>query len=189
MKQILITGATGNIGKEVIRYLYEIENTAEIILAVRDIEKAKSIFSNFKGLNFRKFDFINQNTFNLAFEKIEILFLLRPPNISEVDKYFKPLLNSAKKNGIEKVVFLSVQGAEKSKVIPHNKIEHLIQSIGFKYIFVRPSYFMQNLTNTLLPEILNSQTITLPSSQAKFNWIDVKNVGEVSAILIKYFEY
>lgn len=188
MKRILITGATGNIGTEVVHYLFELEKESEIILAVRNIESAKSKFPNYTKLAFRTFDFKEQNTFDSAFKDIDIIFLLRPPHISEVDKYFQPLLQSAQENGIEKVVFLSVQGAEKSKVIPHNKIERLIKSNNFKYIFVRPSYFMQNLTTTLLPEILENQTITLPSGQAKFNWIDVKNIGEVSAVLIKSFE-
>ncbi len=188
MKRILITGATGNIGTEVVRYLYELDDESEIIVAVRNIESAENIFTHLPKLSFRTFDFEKQNTFNDAFKDINIIFLLRPPHISEVDKYFQPLLESAKKNGIEKIVFLSVQGAEKSKVIPHNKIERLIKLNDFKYIFVRPSYFMQNLTTTLLPEILENQTITLPSGQAKFNWIDVKNIGEASAVLIKSFD-
>ncbi|MEZ5024288.1 MAG: hypothetical protein R2728_13685 [Chitinophagales bacterium] len=52
------------------------------------------------------------------FKDIDLLFLLRPPHISKVDEYFQPLFRSAKNNGIDKVVFLSVQGAEKSKMIP-----------------------------------------------------------------------
>lgn len=188
MNRILITGATGNIGTEVVQYLFKLDNESKIIAAVRNIESAKNKFPDFPKLTFRTFDFEEQNSFNDTFKNIDILFLLRPPHISQVDKYFQPLLQSAKNNGIEKVVFLSVQGAKKSKVIPHNKIERLIESIGFKYIFVRPSYFMQNLTTTLLPEIQKNKTITLPSGQAKFNWIDVKNIGEVSAVLIKSFD-
>jgi len=188
MKRILITGATGNIGLEVVHYLCELDNESEIIVAVRNVESAKKKFPRLSSLSFRLFDFEEQNYFDTAFKDIDLLFLLRPPHISEVDKYFYPLLQSAKNNGIEKVVFLSVQGAEKSKVIPHNKIERLIKSIGFKYIFVRPSYFMQNLTTTLLHELQKNHTITLPSGKAKFNWIDVKNIGEVSAVLIESFE-
>ena len=188
MKRILITGATGNVGKEVVHYLCELDNDSKIIVAVRNLDSAKKELSNFSSLSYRLFDFEKEDTFDKTFNDINILFLLRPPNISEVDKYFLPLLQSVKNNGIEKIVFLSVQGVEKSKVIPHNKIERLIKSMGFKYIFVRPSYFMQNLTTTLQPEIKKNQTITLPSGQAKFNWIDVKNIGEVSAILIKSFD-
>ncbi len=188
MKRILITGATGNVGTEVIYYLKERDNESEIIAAVRNIDSAKKSFPNFPNLLLKRFDFEDENSFNTAFKNIDVLFLLRPPHISQVDKFFKPLLASAKENGIEKVIFLSVQGVEKSKVIPHHKIEQLIIQMGFNYIFVRPSYFMQNLTTTLLPEILKNKTITLPAGKAKFNWIDIKNIGEVAAILIKSFE-
>lgn len=102
-------------------------------------------------------------------------------------RFFLPLLRAAKNNGVGQVVFLSVQGAEKSKVIPHNKIERLIVSMGFGYFFMRPSFFMQNLTTTLLPEILKHKTITLPSGKSKFNWVDVKNIGEAAAVLIQSF--
>jgi uncharacterized protein YbjT (DUF2867 family) len=188
MKRILVTGATGNVGMEVIHYLEELSSAHEIIAAVRDLDEAKNKLPNFPELRFRQFNFENAATFAAAFYQVDVLFLLRPPQLSEIDKIFRPLLNAAKKNGINKIVFLSVQGAEQSKVIPHNKIERLIKELHFSYIFVRPSYFMQNLTTTLLPEIVNSKSLTLPSADAKFNWVDVKNIGEASAKLILDFD-
>lgn len=188
MKSILVTGATGNIGSAVLRYLGQFNSEDEIIAAVRNVERAKKSLGHLPELTYRPFDIEDTDSHQAAFRGIDILFLLRPPHISDVEAVFRPLLESARENGIQKVVFLSVQGAEKSSVIPHNKIEGLIQSLEFKYIFVRPSYFMQNLTTTLLPEIVNNQRITLPSGKAKFNWIDVENIGEASARLILHFE-
>jgi uncharacterized protein YbjT (DUF2867 family) len=188
MKRILISGATGNIGLEVVHYLNKLNFESEILAAVRNIEKAKEIFKNYPDLLLRKFDFASESTYSGAFNQTDILFLLRPPHISDVEEVFRPLLNSAKINGVKSIIFLSVQGAEKSKVIPHNKIERMVQELGFNFIFIRPSYFMQNLTTTLLPEILNKSSITLPSGKAKFNWIDVKNIGEATAVLITKFE-
>lgn len=188
MKRILITGATGNIGAEVVQYICEFDTDSEIIAAVRNVATAKRRFPNLPNLAFRPFDFEHRESFRSAFKEIDLLFLLRPPHISQVDRYFKPLVQAAQDGGIERIVFLSVQGAEKSSVIPHHKIEKLITSFGFEYIFVRPSYFMQNLTTTLLTEILENKTITLPSGAAKFNWIDTKNIGEATARLITSFE-
>jgi len=48
---------------------------------------------------------------------------------------------------------------------------------------------MQNLTTTLLPEIMNKRRITLPSGKAIFNWVGVKNIGEATAILISKFQH
>lgn len=187
MNKILITGATGNIGLEVINYLTEFKSSNKIFAGVRNIEKAKQIISEKNNVEFVEFDFEDPRTFNNALKDIDRVFLLRPPHISDIEKFFKPLIESVKKNNINQVVFLSVQGVEKSSIIPHNKIEKLIKGYGLEYIFIRPGYFMQNLTTTLFQDIKEKRQIILPSGNAKFNWIDVKNIGEVSALLIEKF--
>jgi uncharacterized protein YbjT (DUF2867 family) len=96
-------------------------------------------------------------------------------------------MNAIKSNSIKEIVFLSVQGAEKSKVIPHNKIEKLIQEYNLDYIFIRPSYFMQNLTTTLLSDIISKRKIIVPAGKAKFNWIDVNDIGRVVANVLDQF--
>ncbi len=185
MQRVLVTGATGNIGREVVHFLLQKEGM-EVISAVRNVEKARSEFPVHPSLSFRKFDF-QKTPSEAVFDGVDVLFLLRPPQLADVDKYFVPLLRTAKKK-LSKVVFLSVQGAEKSKTIPHHKIEHAIRELGFEYIFVRPSYFMQNLTTTLAKEIREERRITLPSGKGKFNWIDVKDIGEATASLICRFD-
>lgn len=187
MDNILITGATGNIGFEIIRYLYKKNTSNRIIAGVRDIEKAKQIFADYPKLEYVYFDFEDSDTFDRALTDIDRVFLLRPPHLSDIDKYFKPLISRIKEKNVNEVVFLSVQGAEKSKVIPHNKIERLIKEHGLDYIFLRPSYFMQNLTTTLIGDIKTKREIILPSGQAKFNWIDIENIAEAGAVLLDKF--
>lgn len=188
MSKILITGATGNIGMEVIRFLNTIEKGNKIVVGARDCEKAKIVFTNYPNLEYRHFDFEDSDTFDKALTGINRIFILRPPHISDVEKYFKPLIKAIKKKNINEIVFLSVQGAEMSRVIPHNKIERLIIEFGFNYVFLRPGYFMQNLTTTLYGDIREKREIVLPSGKAKFNWIDIENIGEAGAILLDKFD-
>ena len=126
MSNILITGATGNIGFEVIRFLNKIDTSNRIVAGVRNIEKAKKVFKDYPKLDYVHFDFEDFDTFDIALNGIDTVFMLRPPHISDIDKYFKPLILKIKDRNINQIVFLSVQGAEKSKVIPHNRIERLI---------------------------------------------------------------
>lgn len=183
---VLITGATGNVGREVIRALDSINHDINCIAGVRNLERARKSLSTYTNLEYRCFDFDDFNTFDEALTDIDIIFLLRPPHISDIEKYFVPLFNAMKNNEVNKVVFLSVQGAEKSKIIPHNKIEHLIDLYKFEFIHLRPSYFMQNLMTTLKSDILRG-IIILPSKNAKFNWVDIRDIGDVAAELINRF--
>ncbi len=184
MKNILVTGATGNIGVEVIRFLAKMNTSNRIIAGVRNIERAKTLFQDIPALEYLYFDFEDPQSYNTSLSSIDCVFLLRPPHLSDIDTYFKPLIQKFKDLNINEVVFLSVQGVEKSKVIPHNKIEALIKKVGLNYIFLRPSYFMQNLTTTLLSDIKTKRELILPAGSAKFNWIDIENIGEVAAILL-----
>lgn len=188
MAHILITGATGNVGEALIYYLYAQQTNHRIIAGVRDIDKAKERFQRNKNLEYRTFDFENRDSFPKACEGIDILFLLRPPHIADVERYFKPLIAQCKHAHIKQVVFLSVQGADKSSLIPHGKIEKLLIAANMEYVFIRPSYFMQNLLTTLYNDIQKRNKIFIPAGNALFNWIDVENIAEVCAIVLNSFD-
>ena len=143
MKKILITGATGNVGIEVIKSFESLNYSYQVYAGVRDVQADKQKMVSFNA-QLIQFDFTNINTFQAALIDIDILFLLRPPQISEVKKFFKPLIDSAVKNGVKHIVFLSVQGVQSSKIIPHHKIEKLIVASKIPYTFLRPAYFMQS---------------------------------------------
>lgn len=188
MKRILITGATGNVGRQVIRFLSKQPTNYQIVAAVRDIEKAARSLQDYPKIHYALFDFERPTTFASALQHIDSVFLLRPPQLADVDQYFKPLIEELANKHVQKVIFLSVQGVERSKVIPHHKIETLIKATSLDYIFLRPSYFMQNLTTTLYKDIQSDRQIVLPAGEAKFNWVDVENIGETAAILFDRFE-
>jgi uncharacterized protein YbjT (DUF2867 family) len=180
MKRILITGATGNVGVETIKYLDFLSSGFDIIAGVRDINEQNNLLVT----KFVEFDFTNTSTFKPALTDIDILFLLRPPQISDVNKYFKPLIDMAISSGIKHIVFLSVQGVEKSKVIPHHKIEKLIVDSKIPYTFLRPAYFMQNFIGSLNNDLVNKNLIYLPAGNAKFTIVDVSDVGAVAAKIL-----
>lgn len=180
MIKVLITGATGNVGIEVLTALKKLDHQLEIYAGVRDTEFGNEKLASFNIKNI-KFDFTNSLTFVPAIQNIDLLFLLRPPQISDVNKYLAPLIEIAKQSSVKHIVFLSVQGVEKSKIIPHHKIEKLIVDSKIPYTFLRPAYFMQNFTTTLRNDLVNNQRIYLPAGQAKFTIIAVEDIGAVTA--------
>lgn len=183
MTKILITGATGNVGVELIRSLFKLDHQLEIYAGIRNTETGKEKLAGYK-IKFVEFDFLNINTFKPALKNCDLLFLLRPPEITEVEKYFKPLVATARQSGIRHIVFISVQGVEKNKIIPHHRIEKLIIESDIPYTFLRPAYFMQNFLTTLRSDLINKKRIFLPAGNARFTMVDICDIGAVAAQVI-----
>lgn len=182
-KNVLITGATGNVGSEVINALQKINHSLNIIAGVRNVEEESKKLIDY-NLGVVKFDFTDASTYAFALQDCDILFLLRPPQISDTQKYFKPLIEVAKACKVKHIIFLSVQGVEKSNIIPHHKIEKLILDSNIPFTFLRPAYFMQNFTTTLNSDLIQKKRIFLPAGNAKFTLVDVRDVGAVAAKII-----
>ncbi len=181
--KILITGATGNVGMATIKSLNKIPHFLHIIAGTRDFSRDEEKLADYK-VDFAKFDFMDFATYRPALEGCQMLFLLRPPQISNTEKYFKPLIKTAKEVSIKHIVFLSVQGVEKSIIIPHHKIEKMIMDSKIPYTMLRPAYFMQNFMGSLHHDLVANKRIFLPAGNAKFTIVDVRDVGEVAAAII-----
>ncbi len=183
MSTIFITGATGNIGKAVIRHLVKANHSSTIKAGVRRLNEVETTFPNL-NITPTLFDFEDLSTFKPALAGCDILYLLRPPQLADANKYFQPIIDQALKSQIKHIIFLSVQGVEESSIIPHHKIEKLIVHSGIPYTFLRPAYFMQNFTTTLKADIIKNLRIFLPAGKAKFTIIDVEDVGKATVPII-----
>ena len=173
--KILITGATGNVGGAILNRL---DSQTDIYAGVRNLEKAQTHFQD-KNYQLCVIDFEQEQYPQIEFDAV---FLIRPPNLAKPG-IFRKYLTTLKRT--TKVVFLSVQGAGTKSYLPHAKIEKIINTLGFKHTFIRPSYFMENLTTTLWDELAENNRIYLPSSDLVFNWIAVDDVAEVATKALK----
>lgn len=113
------------------------------------------------------------------------MFLLRPPQLADVPKYFLPFVAEAKAAGVKHLVFLSLQGVEHNTITPHYKIEQLVRQSGLPYTFLRPSFFMQNLSTTHRREIRERDEIFVPAGDGKTNFVDVRDIRKVAALVLQ----
>lgn len=180
MTRVLVTGATGTVGQEVIRSLQP--HTDQVILVAgvrklgdfRDNETVKEV----------RFDFEDPSSLDPALRNVDTLFLLRPPQLSQAKKYFEPIISVARAQRVKHIVFLSVQGADSNSIIPQHTIEELIKPSGIDYTFLRPAYFMQNFLTTLRKDLVDEHRVFLPAGKAKFTVVDVRDIGRVAAEVI-----
>jgi uncharacterized protein YbjT (DUF2867 family) len=181
---MLITGATGQTGRETLRALLAAGTPHTFSAGMRQPERMPP---DLAGAVPVRFDFEDPATIPQALAGVRRVFLLRPPQLADI-RIFRPLVQAMLAQQVREVVFLSVQGAEKSRVIPHSQIERLIREAGLRYVFLRPAYFMQNLTSTLLHGLQQDREIFLPAGRAPFNWVDVQDVGAAAAQAMLRFD-
>jgi hypothetical protein len=81
-------------------------------------------------------------------------------------------------------------GIERNPIPPHYKIEKYIKKLGIPYTFVRPGFFMQNISGIHSYEIRERDEIFVPAGKSKTSFIDTKDIGyAISKILHKPFEH
>lgn len=162
--RILVTGATGNVGQEVARQLGATDH--EVLLGLRDPGRAPALPGRAVRVDFAAREGLS--------EECDALFLMRPPQLTDPE-LFAAFLDPVPR--ATRVVFLSVQGAGEKGWLPHAGIERRIAAMGFDATFVRPSYFMENLTTTLWPELARNRRIFLPAGRLRLDWVSVRDIA------------
>jgi len=179
---VLVTGATGNVGAPLVAALSAAG--VPVRAAVRDPDVASASLAASPGLEYVRFDFHDPGTFS-AFEGVERMFLLRPPAIADVKGVIGPALDAARERGVRHVVFLSIQGAERNRFVPHHKIEAYLRSSGMDWTFIRAAYFMQNLSTTHASDILERDEIFIPAGRrSRTAHVDARDVAAVAAVAL-----
>ena len=169
---ILVTGATGNVGSLVLSGLRQRGLPARA--AVRDPGRAGHAGDAVA------FDFVDSSTWAPAFAGSDAIFLMRPPAITNIKRDIAPALEAAKTAGVRHVVFMSLQGADRIPVVPHARVETWLRDSGMSWTFLRPSFFMQNLSTTHAPAIRDLSEIVVPAGGGRTAFVDVVDVAAVA---------
>lgn len=169
--RVLVTGANGNVGREVVRQLTK--EAHDVFAGIRHVCGPLEM-----GVTSVQVDFEKRIGPEAHFDAI---FLMRPPHLADPALFEEFLERYDRKT---RIIFLSVQGAGSRSFLPHAKIENKIKEMGFRYVFVRPSYFMDNLLTTLWSEMERNQRIYLPAGNLQLDWVSVRDVASVSVAAI-----
>lgn len=179
--KILITGASGNVGKYVAKALIVLNE--QVKLAGTDTNKLKNIFGDTAEIT--TFDFTDASTFDAALEDVDRVFLMRPPHLGNPEDLY-PFIDKMREKNIKLVSFLSLMGVEKNTIPPHHKIEKYIEQSNVPYAHIRPGFFMQNLSGIHAEEIKTMDEILVPAGKSKTSFIDAADIGDATAMLLHH---
>lgn len=171
-RRVLVTGATGTTGAAVVSELAA-DGTSEVLAAVRDP-------STYDGpATPIRFDFTDPGTYD-AFEGVDAVYLVRPPALGRVELDQFPAIDAMERAGVERVVLLSVLGAEKNPLLPHRRLEKRLERSSLSWTFLRAAYFAQNFETTHREEVRRGE-LFVPAGDGRVGVIDARDVAAVAA--------
>ncbi|MBY3240601.1 NmrA/HSCARG family protein [Rhizobium laguerreae] len=175
---ILVTGATGNVGRQIVEHL--VKRGADVRALVRDPSKADFP----AGVSVVQGDFLDVDSLRNAMSGVSTLFLL---SAVVPDEFTQALiaLNVARSVGIERIVYLSVIHADVYVNVPHFAgkfgVERMIEQMGFKATILRPAYFIQN--DLMVKDVITGYgAYPMPVGAKGLGMIDVRDIAEIAAL-------
>jgi uncharacterized protein YbjT (DUF2867 family) len=180
---LLVTGASGNVGRPVVAGLLAAGLPVRAAGRTAGRTAARGADGDDQlsdpAVQGVVFDFRDRTTWDAAFSGVRTMFLMRPPDLSDVERDLVPAVERGMALGLEHVVFLSLQGADRNRVVPHAKVEAWLRDSGLSWTFVRPSFFMQNLSTTHARDVIDG-TLVVPAGRGRTAFVDALDVADVA---------
>jgi len=177
---ILVTGATGNIGSEVLRQL------SAAGVETRALSRDPSRGEALPNVEWVQADLAEPETLSSVFEGIDRLFLLTG-NVRSMAQLQKNAIDEAGAAEVDHVVKLSARGAQpqsKSAIGRwHHEAEIHLKASGLSWTMLRPHVFMQNLLDQA-ERIRTKETIRAAAGDGRIPFIDTRDIADVAATVL-----
>lgn len=181
-QRILVTGATGAVGREVVPRLAV--SGVQVRAACRHPEMLALPEDYVDTL---VMDLRNPADLDRALEDTEKIFYLSP-----LDEYMAEdaalLVERARAHGVRYLVRVSALGVDYPRKITlgkvHGEVERIIRGSGIECTFLRPNSFMQNFVTYWGESIRRQNAFSIPQGQGRVSLIDARDIADVAVAVL-----
>jgi uncharacterized protein YbjT (DUF2867 family) len=177
---IIVTGATGKIGGELVRRL------AEGGEAVRALARHPAREEAPRGVEWVAADLARRERLAPAFAGAERLFLLTA-NSEDMVLLQRNVLEAARDGGARHVVKLSALGASDHSLsvigLWHYNVERRVRESGLAWTLLRPHHFMDNLLDQR-ENIVREGVVYSAAGEGRIPFIDTRDIAAVAAVTL-----
>ncbi|GAB7094277.1 SDR family oxidoreductase [Halolamina litorea] len=175
---VLVTGATGTVGRHVSNELAERDYSPRV--GLRDPGVVPESLPDVADVV--EFDFVRPETWGAALRGVDGLFLMRPPTV-DADTV-SAFAEAAARVGVARIAYLSTLGAERNPLIPHHRIEQRVVATDADHTLLRASFFMQNLAEVHREDIVEHDEIFVPAGTGETSFVDARDIAAVAATVL-----
>ena len=174
---ILVTGATGTVGREVVRQLAAAGERPRLLLHDATAQDPSADrFEHVRG------DLNRPESVEAALTEVDRLFLLTRQNSRQPDQE-RTVINAAVQAGVRRVVKLSVFRADDHSPLQiarqHRQAEKVLEQSGLRYTIIRPVFFMQNLLG-----MVRGNAIYTAAQRGRVAMVDARDIAAVAVAVL-----
>lgn len=181
---LLVTGATGHLGKLALQFLLTKLPASELAVLVRDPAKATDLQA--LGVELRTGDYFDYASLVPAFAGIDTLLLVSSGSLEDRVVQHTNAINAARENRVQHVVYTSMVGAaEDMKFLTgsdHYHTEDYLKQSGLRYTILRNAFYHEALLG-LLGEAANSGQWPYPGEGATLSPASRADLAEALALV------
>lgn len=182
---ILVTGATGTVGTQLIKAL---SNRGLTVRAgVHSLIKGERLKQLNPDVQLVEIDYHKPETLRVALTGVTRLCLITPFSEDQVE-LAKGVIDAAREAGVEQVVRLSAAGADAEPGIQlgrwHREVEQYLAQSGLGYTILRPGSFMQNFANYNADSICHEGKLYMPLGEGQVSYIDARDIAATAAHIL-----
>lgn len=153
---IAVTGANGQLGRQVLKALARLSPETQIIAAVRSPDKAGDLQSD--TVTVRQADYDAPETLKTAFEGISTLLLVSSSEVGQRTRQHAAVIEAAKAAGVKTLAYTSLLKADVSPMQlaeEHRDTETLLKQSGLQTMILRNGWYLENYDDSLKGAVAN----------------------------------
>ena len=151
---IVVTGATGKLGRLVLEGLLKVVPAGQIVAAVRDPQKATDLSA--LGVTVRAADYNDPVSLQSAFAGAEKVLLISSNDLARRIAQQQAVVDAAKAAGVQLLAYTSLINLDRTSIglaRDHRATEQAIRESGLKYVMLRDDWYLENHTGQLAPAL------------------------------------
>lgn len=179
---ILVTGATGRLGRLVITALLQHQPASEIVALVRDVDKAADLAA--QGVHVRQAHYHHYDALVTAFAGVDKILLVSAVAFTDRTAQHDNVIRAAVAAGVGHLFYTSIQ-RDSDFVMPEVTVSDLeteafLKGSGLAYTILRMTYYAEGLRGLLGPHVLQIG-VAVPAGAGKVAFATLADLGEATA--------
>lgn len=183
-ERILVTGASGHLGRRVAEKLLGKVEASQIVASVRSRDKAGDLAA--KGIEVREADYADLGSVRTALRGIDRVLLVSSNDLGHRFDQHRNVIDAAKEEGVKLFAYTSILHGDASPLglrVEHVQTENYLRASGLPWVFLRNGWYHENYL-AVIPSVLQQGALYGCAGKGRVSSASREDYAEAAAAVL-----